>query len=59
MLQMKNWNGSMKTRYILMLAAMALLASCAKEVNAPEETSEPVKEEAPAVKTYITVGLDP
>lgn len=49
----------MKTRYILMLAAMALLASCAKEVNAPEETSEPVKEEAPAVKTYITVGLDP
>lgn len=59
MLRMKIWIGSMKTRYILMLAAMAFLASCAKEVNAPEETAEPVKEEAPAVKTYITVGLDP
>ena len=43
----------MKTRYIFILAAMALLASCAKEIQAPEEN--PADELQ--VKTVLTVGL--
>lgn len=46
---MKNKTGSMKARYVIMLAAMALLAGCAKEMNAPVAVEKG--------KTVLQVGL--
>lgn len=46
---MKNKTGSMKARYIILLAAMALLAGCAKELNAPVAVEQG--------KTVLQVGL--
>jgi hypothetical protein len=45
----------MKTRYFLLLAAMGLLASCAKEMQEPIES--PVSD-ADQIKTVLTVGID-
>ena len=42
-------SGSMKTRAFFIIAALALLASCAKEADFSNETS--------AQKTYLTVGI--